>query len=378
MKRTLIVATTSYAGMGPYVVNIVNCFHQDDPVFYFFCEYEDSYFKQNVKMGLRDKCTFFSLPNTLFHKIRDLVPIKKEYHKSVMECCKRKKIEVVHFINNPGDKLLIKDLNKKKIIVVSTVHDLHPHEACKEWYKELRFKIIYYYLYQDLIYGNNYITNSIYQFDELKSKYKEKRIYYHSFPSLVTDEIAHGNVVSSELCSLTKPYVLFFGRIEEYKGISLLIEAFINNAELRNNYTLVIAGGGALNKKDNDKVIGKKDIVFINRYINDNEVAFLYKNAKCVVYPYISATQSGVFSLAYFFKIPILASDVDFFKGIIKESESGYLFKKGDVNDLQNKLQIVLSTDQRETVDKGRRYYDSHFNIQAIRKSLLDIYNTTE
>ena len=131
MKRTLIVATTSYAGMGPYVANIVNSFHQEDPIYYFFCEYKDSYFKKNVKYELRNKCTFFSLPNTLFHKIRDLVPIRKEYHRSVMECCKREQIEVVHFITNPGDKLLIKDLNKKKIIVVSTVHDLHPHEACK-------------------------------------------------------------------------------------------------------------------------------------------------------------------------------------------------------------------------------------------------------
>ena len=108
------------------------------------------------------------------------------------------------------------------------------------------------------------------------------------------------------------------------------------------------------------------------------QVAILYKNAKCVVYPYISATQSGVFSLAYYFRTPILASDVDFFKGIINESKSGYLFKKGDVIDLQNKLQIVLSSDQHETVDKGSQYYNSHFDSQAIRKSLIDIYNTTE
>lgn len=59
-----------------------------------------------------------------------------------MECCKRKSIEVVHFINSPGDKLLIKDLKKNKIEVVSTVHDLHPHETNKEWYKELQNKLL--------------------------------------------------------------------------------------------------------------------------------------------------------------------------------------------------------------------------------------------
>lgn len=192
-----------------------------------------------------------------------------------MECCKRKSIEVVHFINSPGDKLLIKDLKKNKIEVVSTVHDLHPHETNKEWYKELRFKIIYYYLHKNLLFGNNYITNSICQFDELKKIYKNKNIFFHSFPSLVTNDIAQGNVIPQELRTITKPYILFFGRIEEYKGISLLIDAFINNTELRDNYLLVIAGGGTLNKHDIDKTFEEKNIIFINRYIDDAEVAFL-------------------------------------------------------------------------------------------------------
>ena len=376
MKRTLIIATTSYAGMGPYVANIVNSFYQDDPVHFFFCEHEDNYFKHNIKKDLYNKCTFFLFPNTLFHKIRDLIPIKKEYHQPVMECCKRKSIEVVHFINSPGDKLLIKDLKKNKIEVVSTVHDLHPHETNKEWYKELRFKIIYYYLHKNLLFGNNYITNSICQFDELKKIYKNKNIFFHSFPSLVTNDIAQGNVIPQELRTITKPYILFFGRIEEYKGISLLIDAFINNTELRDNYLLVIAGGGTLNKHDVDKTFEEKNIIFINRYIDDAEVAFLYQNARCVVYPYISATQSGVLSLAYYFKTPVLASDVHFFKGIVNKSRSGYLFKKGCTADLQNKLLLMLNNDQSIAVDRGKDYYDSHFDSQSIRTSLLDIYNT--
>lgn len=36
MKKILIIATTSYAGMGPYVVNIVNNFLQSDLIWFFF------------------------------------------------------------------------------------------------------------------------------------------------------------------------------------------------------------------------------------------------------------------------------------------------------------------------------------------------------
>ena len=46
MKRTLIVATTSYAGMGPYVSEIVNTFSPEDDVFFFFHDYEDEFFKK--------------------------------------------------------------------------------------------------------------------------------------------------------------------------------------------------------------------------------------------------------------------------------------------------------------------------------------------
>ena len=49
MKKVLIVATTSYAGMGPYVSEIVNSFLPEDNILYFFCEYEDHYFEKNVK-----------------------------------------------------------------------------------------------------------------------------------------------------------------------------------------------------------------------------------------------------------------------------------------------------------------------------------------
>lgn len=45
MKRTLIVATTSYAGMGPYVSEIVNTFSPEDDVYFLLYDYEDNFFR---------------------------------------------------------------------------------------------------------------------------------------------------------------------------------------------------------------------------------------------------------------------------------------------------------------------------------------------
>lgn len=48
MKRTLIVATTSYAGMGPYVSEIVNTFSPEDDVYFFFHDYADDFFRSSI------------------------------------------------------------------------------------------------------------------------------------------------------------------------------------------------------------------------------------------------------------------------------------------------------------------------------------------
>jgi hypothetical protein len=63
MKRVLIVATTSYAGMGPYVSGIVNTFLPNDDVYYFFHDYDDLFFRKNVKEELHSRSTFYKSKN---------------------------------------------------------------------------------------------------------------------------------------------------------------------------------------------------------------------------------------------------------------------------------------------------------------------------
>ena len=372
MKRTLIVATTSYAGMGPYVSEIVNNFSKDDNIYYFFHDYEDDFFLKNVKKELHDKSYFYKRANSKINKVIDLLPIKPIWHNIVLDICKKYDINVVHFINGPGDVALQKSLETKDIKCVSTIHDLHPHESKKEWYKELRARTRYKRFNKNLLYSRNIITNSLSQYNELKQNYDMKNIYYHSFPTLVSKIIQKGQELPMELACLRKPYILFFGRIEEYKGISLLYRAFTESPNLFKHYSLVIAGKGNL---PFHRISNEEYVIILNRYIKDTEIANMYKNAACVVYPYISATQSGVLSLAYYFKTPLLASDVPFFKDNIQQANSGLLFKRGDISDLKIKILQLLNSDTSMQVEKGKEYYDKYYDGIAIRSKLIDIYN---
>lgn len=373
MKRTLIVATTSYAGMGPYVSEIANLFTAKDNVFFIFRDYEDDFFRKNIKEELHQKSVFFKKANSKWNKLISLIPHISAFQKHVLSTCQEKKIELVHFINNPGPKQLVKKLEKTGIRVISSVHDLHPHEANKEWYKELRFKILYKQLQENLECGKAFITNSKFQLNELKTLYPEKSIFYHSFPSLITEKIKNGKETPPELVSINKPYILFFGRIEEYKGISLIYDAFLKSPEIHSKYILVIAGSGTIpfSKKDDEH-----DIIFINRYIKDDEVASLFKMSAMVIYPYFSATQSGVLSLSLYYGIPTITSDVPFFKGIMDDFGYGKTFKNKDVADLIQSIIYISSNDRELIHKKSQEYYKHNYDNKVIHSELVKIYSS--
>jgi len=168
------------------------------------------------------------------------------------------------------------------------------------------------------------------------------------------------------------PYILFFGRIEKYKGIELLYEAYIQNPYLLDNYKLVIAGSGDV-YFDIDRRYADR-VVLINRYIDDREIASLYRNAACAVYPYTSATQSGVLSLSCYFQTPSLVSDVPFFAGQVRQAPIADTFANGDAGSLSTALEKLLRQDQAPMRAAQKAYYENEYKEGQIRQQLLSIY----
>ena len=202
----------------------------------------------------------------------------------------------------------------------------------------------------------------------MKTSYPGKTLHYHPFPSLITDSISNGVKICPEISDL-KNYILFFGNIDQYKGVDLLYNTFRDNQNL-SGHKLVIAGNGNLyfpHVKDSRTL-------FINRYIKDEEVAMLFKRAACVVYPYISATQSGVLTLAYKFQTPVLASDLPFFK----ENSTAYsclFFKRTDKTDLSDKLEkLLFETDSNRMKAAQKDFYEQNYSQEALTLSIESIY----
>jgi glycosyltransferase involved in cell wall biosynthesis len=366
MRRTLILATTSYAGMGPYVVNIVNTFKNEDMAWFFLVETSGTYYYENINIDLRKKTYIFVEKDNRFHQMVNLLfYTKSNYYYNVINYCKKNHIEQVHFITGCFDKYLLLELQKNKIQIITTVHDLHPHEVKKVFYKEIRMKILYKRLFECFQLSDTIVTNEQSQYDEMLHIYNMK-ILFHEFPSLVTNSILSGDEIPVELLNINN-YILFFGRIEAYKGVKILYDCFIQNKKLNKTHALVIAGNGDFGfERDKNEI--QKNIIVINRYIKDSEVKYLYQHASCVVYPYISATQSGVLSLTFYFNVPCIASDIPFFKKIIEPSMTGFLFKAGDIEDLCRQLLKLLNVDVTSMKIAQKKYYKNYYINQSIRK----------
>lgn len=371
MSKVLIVATTSYAGMGPYVTSIYNSFLATDNIYFLGREYGEEYFRNNIKSELLSMCTFYKKENTHWNTLKELFFSDRLFDKLVFEICKTYSIKVVHYINRPVPSAIIQSLHNQGIRTIGTIHDLHPHEVNKVWYKMFRYWKGARNLRRDVRLSDNIVTNSLVQLKELRMKYLDKNFRYFSFPSLVTDTIINGRLIPSELKSINKPYILFFGLIEEYKGIDILFNAYASSVDIQNKYNVVIAGRGDIKEewKQNNGVY------FINRFIKDEEVRSLYENASMVVYPYISATQSGVLSLAFYFGIATIVSDVPFFKSIVEPSGTCIMFKAGNVNSLLNAI-VKIDSDKKRIIAAEREYYKKYYDNNSLRESLIDVYKS--
>lgn len=142
--------------------------------------------------------------------------------------------------------------------------------------------------------------------------------------------------------SLPDKYVLFIGRLTPYKGLRLFFEATKDFAN--QGYKFVVAGNG----KDEalDDVRSNGNYIVINRYLSDEDFVELIERCQFVVCPYTSISQSGIPQTTFVFRKPIIASDLDGFREIIRHNKNGLLFNVGNIEELKNSIVGLINNKQ--------------------------------
>lgn len=170
-------------------------------------------------------------------------------------------------------------------------------------------------------------------------------------------------------------YILFFGRISPYKGVDNLIEAYNKSEACHNGVKLVIAGKGSI--EHDAQSLGEK-IIFLNRYIDNDELANLVRHCKYVVLPYISATQSGCVMSAFAFNKPILATNVGDLPKVVMEGVTGSLCKPNDIESLCCAINKMEHTDLNSLSNRIADLYQEggELSWQKSAQMMVGIYNS--
>ncbi len=167
-------------------------------------------------------------------------------------------------------------------------------------------------------------------------------------------------------------YVLFLGRIVPEKGVHYLIDAF---KKICTNTKLVIAGGSSHTDEYYESLKRRADgdnrIIFTG-FIEGIGLESLYSNAYFYVLP--SDVEGMPISLleAMSYGNCCLTSDIPECIEVL----NGISFKKGDMNDLQNKINVLLQNPEIVNINKQvAKNRSKEFNWENVVSKTEEIYN---
>lgn len=170
--------------------------------------------------------------------------------------------------------------------------------------------------------------------------------------------------------------LLFFGKIRRYKGLEVFLEA-LHRLDGRLPFEATIAGEFYLNPRPFHELaqrhrLGDR-IRWESRYLPDEEVPALFRNADLVVLPYLQATQSGVVPLAYLFDTPVIASDVGGLSELVIPGRTGYLCPPGDAACLAESIAHYFGEQRHREFQENIRGFRRELSWQHVTDSILDL-----
>jgi glycosyltransferase involved in cell wall biosynthesis len=177
--------------------------------------------------------------------------------------------------------------------------------------------------------------------------------------------------------------VLFFGTLNKYKGVEILIQAFpaIYHAT---GARLVIAGfpgkdidPNALQALAADLGIGDQ-IAWCLEYFPNERVASLMKIANVVVYPYRMITQSGALKVAYLFGKPVVASRVGGLPDVVEDGGTGFLVAPEDPDALAEAVIRILRDPQlaRQMGQRGKFLSETQYSWCTVAERMKAVFET--
>lgn len=167
--------------------------------------------------------------------------------------------------------------------------------------------------------------------------------------------------------------VLFFGFIRKYKGLQYLIEAMEQVSKQTNGAVslLIVGEFWKKNKPEYDALVTKHRldgrVVFVDRYVANEEIGRYFAVSDILAVPYTSATQSGVVQMGFAFDTPVVASKVGGLPEAIDEGKTGFLCEPANSKSLAGTIVKALSYNGYDmSVAKARFSWQSYIDVTGL------------
>lgn len=182
------------------------------------------------------------------------------------------------------------------------------------------------------------------------------------------------NSIIEKSNEFSKDFYLFFGYVRNYKGADVLVNAAREVLIKNSNLKFIIAGMNANSLSDETL---PSNIILIDKFLADVEIANLIRSCKAVIAPHRVASQSGIPNTTYVFNKPVICSDVKGLGDFVTDNVNGLIFESNNYVDLSKKiLQLenddILYLSLIENI-KNKVNFDK-FNWDLIANSTLDFY----
>jgi glycosyltransferase involved in cell wall biosynthesis len=213
---------------------------------------------------------------------------------------------------------------------------------------------------------DGYITLTEFNKQKLANLFPEEKIYIK--PNSIRNIKKYNNEIK-------KDYFLFLGRIDDLKGIKLLIKTWKGIED----YRLLVVGKGPLESEVKEYIekYNIKNIELLG-FKPKEEVMKIVHHAKAMIVPSqwyegFPMTIVESFSLG----VPVIAGDIGNLSSIIEHRKNGLLFKYNDYLDLEDKIREVIKNESLlEQLSNGaRESFEKKYHSELNYKQLVNIYN---
>lgn len=281
-----------------------------------------------------------------------LQSLKPWSHADLLRKVRATRPDVIHILNGYGYPWALAIAALGGARVITTLHDPSPHPGNRV--DAIAFHTGKFTLVRS---AGIHIHDGMFRAG-LERRYPGKPIFVIRHPSFASRYLKHAVSGTARTRS-----VLFFGRVEYYKGIEVLLRAA---SLLPPDIRLTVAGAGALSETEQQlaAALGPR-LTLLNRFIEDDEAARLLQQAGVLALPYLQATQSSLPLIAAAFGLPVVASSVGTFATEVPQL-GGILVQPGEPRALADALLQQLNApapirnDQKTFDDLAPRFMDMY------------------